>query len=88
MLFLFRRLHNCNHKYSCIENVLRKFYDTALFFGLIRIPLKFLASKSTDKLESKWAVAAEVIMVLVIGCLRSVGCLARFMNEEIIQPPQ
>jgi len=89
MLFLFRRIKNCKHKYSCLESVFRKFYEVAVFYGLIRIPLKWIASRAIggseqSRIDSKWLIAAEILGVILIGCLRAAGCMVRFMNEEII----
>ena len=88
MLFLFRRLQNCKHKYSCLESVFRKFYEVAVLYGLLRVPLKWLASRAVEgtepSIDSKWLIAAEIIGVILLGCLRTAGCMVRFMNEEVI----
>ena len=39
LLFLFRRLNTCSHKYSCLESILRKVAGTLIGYVLIRYPV-------------------------------------------------
>ena len=87
-LFLFRRLNGCQHKYSCIESTIRKLYQVISFYGVLRLPLYYLARNMQGAedliFDNKAFIAAEVCSLLLIGSLRSAGCFLRFMNEEII----
>lgn len=42
------------------------------------------SSSVANIMDSKFFIAAEFLALLLIGGLRSAGCMVRFMNEEII----
>ena len=52
-LFMFRRLNTCRHKHSCLESILRKFYQSISTYLILRLPVSlffaYLISKSNTK---------------------------------------
>lgn len=88
MLFMFRRLNTCNHRYSCFESILRKFYQALSIYTVMRLPLHFLWTHlSPDSGPSKAFLIAELSTVVAISLLRAGGgCLIRYMHEEVITP--
>lgn len=72
--------------------MLRKFAEIVTAYSILRLPISLFANWLEKKdegsrkvMESKWFIAAEVGMILLIGGIRSAGCFARFVQEEIIQ---
>jgi hypothetical protein len=89
LLFLFRRLNTCNHKFSCLESILRKLYGTVSAYATLRIPLHYLLTKfGYEKLtSSKTLIAVELSCLLVFALIRAAGgCFVRYLHEEVIKP--
>lgn len=42
LLFLFRRLITCRHRYSCIESIIRKFSRSVRNYLVLRMPVYYL----------------------------------------------
>lgn len=89
LLFIFRRLNGCHHKYSCIESIIRKMYQVISVYGLIRLPLYYILNSlkkegNSHIMDSNGFICFEILSLLLVGSLRSAGCYARFMQEEII----
>jgi hypothetical protein len=59
------------------------------FYSLIRVPLKYaiglMSNEGENIMDSKFMIGAEVAALVLLGGLRSAGCMVRFMEEEIIQ---
>jgi len=85
MLFLFRRLNTCQHKFSCLENIMRRFYKfMSVYTTLIRLPIH-LMMKSYKFEASKTFIGVEIFTILMFGLIYSGGsCLIRYLHEEVI----
>jgi hypothetical protein len=91
-IFLFRRINTCRHKFSCIESILRRFYQAISLYTSIRVPLQFLIQKCfPNRLEflcNKYFLAAEIFLLLTVALIRAGGgCLIRYMHEEVMMQP-
>jgi hypothetical protein len=87
MLWMFRRLNNCPHKFSCVESILRKFYKAISVYSIIRIPLHFLLSKFFETPFSKTFIIVETMTVLAFSLVYAAGgCFVRYLHEEVLQP--
>jgi hypothetical protein len=88
-LFLFRRLNKCQHKYSCIERILRKSFDWLKYYMVLRVPLYGLMSKiqgeGENVMDYKGFIIGEIAMLIMVGGLNSAGCFIKYMNEEVIE---
>mmetsp|Transcript_31009 Transcript_31009/g.30467 ORF Transcript_31009/g.30467 Transcript_31009/m.30467 type:complete len:165 (+) Transcript_31009:280-774(+) len=90
-LFLFRRVHGCNHKHSCFEHVVRKIFNWVLCYGVCRIPLYyFVKNMSTEggehMMDKGSFLMGELIMLILVGGLSAAGCFLRYFNEDIVNP--
>ena len=87
MLWMFRRLNNCPHKFSCTENILRRFYQTLSTYAVLRIPLHYLLSNIIDIQQSKTLLIVEALSILTFSFIRAAGgCFVRYLHEEVLQP--
>ena len=85
MLWMFRRLNNCPHKFSCFESILRKFYQSLSTYAILRVPLHYLLSSFIETPQSKTVVLIELFSVLSICLLRAAGgCFVRYLHEEVL----
>ena len=85
MLFLFRRLNSCQHKFSCIESIMRRLYKfMSVYTTMIRLPIH-LIMKKYDVEVSKTLIGIEVFTMLMLGIMYAGGsCLIRYLHEEVI----
>lgn len=85
MLFLFRRLNSCQHKFSCIESIMRRLYKfMSAYTTMVRLPLH-LIMKKYDVEVSKTLIGIEVFTMLMLGIMYAGGsCLIRYLHEEVI----
>lgn len=89
LLFLFRRLNTCHHRYSCLESIARGFFKVVRTYLVLRLPLRWAVEKVTESqlMDSKVFIAAEIAFLLFGGILAAGGgCLLRYLHEEVIHP--
>jgi hypothetical protein len=88
LLFLFRRLNTCLHKFSCAENILRRFYKfVSVYTTLIRLPIHLILRKFGFQQPSNTILGLEIFTIVIFGLLYSgASCLIRYLHEEVIYP--
>jgi hypothetical protein len=89
LLFLFRRLNTCQHRYSCLESITRGFFKVMRTYLVLRVPLKYAVEKVAESqvMETKAFIAVEVALLVLGGLLAAGGgCLLRYLHEEVIHP--
>jgi hypothetical protein len=92
MIFLFRRLNTCRHRHSCAESVLRRFYRWVAGYTMIRVPLYYIfkglfyrGTESHFMLNKNFLIGECLIVALSALIYAGLGCLLRYLNEEIVE---
>jgi len=77
-LFMFRKLHGCQHRHSCLENVVRKVYSVTSFYLTIRLPIAYMLQDGENHSAGKTMLMMEGLIVAAIAGLSAAGCLVRY----------